>query len=251
MEKLYRKVLITGHRGFIGSNLIKLLSEYLVIGYDIVEGNDILDLNKLRQVDCDVIIHLAAKCVVDESWRKREEYLTTNIIGTANVLSLGKRTVFISSCAAQYPESSPYALSKLAGEMLNDHLTLRLANVYGPNQNPKHGRAIDNFIKGAKNGEMVVYGDAQRDYIHVSDVCAAIKLALKSESTGVMGIGTGVLTSTNNLAEKIRKIYNPDAVIRHESGRKEALVGSVETERAEKELGFKASISLEEGLFNG
>lgn len=241
------RVLITGHKGFIGSHLTKYLTDYDVVGYDLVDGDDILDI---KETDADVIVHLAAKCVVNESWEKPMDYYTTNIAGTAKVLSLGKRVIFTSSCAAGTPDTSPYGLSKLAGEMMNPYLSLRLGNVYGPNQNPKHGRAIDNFIRGARNGEIFIYGDgySRRDYIHVSDVCEAIRRAIESNLTGIVGIGTGVQTSTLELANMIRDKYNQKAKLTFIPAKKEAEIGWVDTARAEWELGFRANVSLWEGL---
>jgi dTDP-glucose 4,6-dehydratase/UDP-glucose 4-epimerase len=244
------KVLITGHKGFIGSHLVKYLSDYEVIGYDLKDGDDVLDLKKLKKIDCDVVVHLAAKCVVNESWEKPAEYFKTNIEGTANVLSLGKRVILASSCAAGTPETSPYGLSKLACEMMNPYVSLRLANVYGENQDPKHGRAIDNFIRGAKKGEITIYGDGgvRRDYIHVSDVCEAIRRTIESDITGVVGIGTGTQTSLSELIGMIKDIYNQTCEIKYKPARKEALVGFVDTTRARIELGFEPVVDLWKGL---
>lgn len=247
------KVLITGHRGFIGSHLTHYLRDFDIVGYDLVDGNDILDLKKLKKVKCDVVIHLAAKCVVGESWEKPAEYFRTNIEGTANVLSLGKRVILASSCAAGTPDTSPYGLSKLACEMLNPYLSLRLANVYGKGQNKKHGRVIDNFMLGALKGEITVYGDGsmKRDYIHVSDVCDGIRKALESDATGVIGIGTGKLTSTLELANMIREMYanyTSNCKIKFIPAKKEADIGYVDITRALTDLGFKANVTLWEGL---
>ena len=64
-------ILLTGHKGFIGSNLVKKLSNHTIIGVDLKDGNNILDSNYINALlefyNIDVVIHLAAIPVVGYS----------------------------------------------------------------------------------------------------------------------------------------------------------------------------------------
>jgi nucleoside-diphosphate-sugar epimerase len=95
------KIIITGNRGFIGTYVEQKLVEnnFTVIGYDLIDGNDICDYKKLKCMakDCDVIIHLAA---VDND--VPVDIMNTNIIGTMNILNIFnecncKKLIFLSS----------------------------------------------------------------------------------------------------------------------------------------------------------
>lgn len=98
------KILVTGHRGYLGSHFVsKYQSDYEIIGYDLVEGNDILNIENLRSkmADCDQVVHLAAipKPVEGKSF---DEYFRINIEGTKNIAKVAhdlglKRIIYASS----------------------------------------------------------------------------------------------------------------------------------------------------------
>jgi nucleoside-diphosphate-sugar epimerase len=168
------KILITGHRGFIGSYLIKKLD---AIGIDLVEGNDILSCD-LPEVD--VVIHLAAQPGVVKSFEDPIETTRTNILGTVRLLKHYKNAKFIFAStggAIQDEIPSPYGWSKYCAEgfvkLLHDnYVILRFANVYG-----KGSRSVaDKFLKE----DIVIYGDgsATRTYVHIDDLIRGIIMAL-------------------------------------------------------------------------
>jgi len=258
------KVLVTGHKGFIGTILIERLKESgkfeLITGYDLVEGDDILDEEKLDKVlssnNYDVIIHLAAKTSVDESHRMAEIYHETNSKGTMNVVNAAnknnvKTIVYAATAASLDPTSSPYASSKLEAEnhlkLFNGiHVALRFFNVVGKRSNPSYAGVIDFFRTGIKKREITIYGDGEqtRDFIHVYDVCNAIILACSSSESGTFQIGSGKEISINELAKNM--IGEKDVKIIHGPARKEVRNSVANIEPAKKAFGFEPKRDIAE-----
>jgi len=98
------KIMVTGHRGYIGSRFVKAMkNKYKIMGYDIVEGDDILDYDNLKKKmkGVDVVVHEAAipKPTPGKSF---DDYFHTNVEGTLNVVKAAaetgvKRVVYASS----------------------------------------------------------------------------------------------------------------------------------------------------------
>jgi len=81
------KIFITGSSGYIGRELIDSLSpEYKIVGYDLINGQDILDFDKLKKSmrGCDIVVHLAAIHGPDET-KTFLDYFKVNCQGTFNV----------------------------------------------------------------------------------------------------------------------------------------------------------------------
>ncbi|MCB0474472.1 MAG: dTDP-glucose 4,6-dehydratase [Flavobacteriaceae bacterium] len=235
---MVKKILITGGAGFIGSHVVRLFVKkypnYQIFNLDALTyaGNlenikDIEDagnyafikgdiknipfVNALfKQHNFDGVIHLAAESHVDRSITNPNDFIETNVLGTANLLnafrdscngnfenklfyhvstdevygSLGKTGLFTETTA--YDPQSPYAASKAA----SDHLvraygnTYKLpfvisncSNNYGANQFPE--KLIPLFINNIRNHKSLpVYGDGQytRDWLFVEDHAKAIDL---------------------------------------------------------------------------
>ena len=171
------KVLITGGSGFIGGHLRSKLKALEMQNYDLLEGNDIKDAQKLTNSakGFDAIVHLAALIRVAECELKPKETLETNFIGTLNVLEAarknGIKNVVFASSAAIYGEqaivpthenvtlkpTSIYAISKIAAEQAIDYYrqkyglnitSFRIFNVFGQGQDSKspYAAAIPIFI---------------------------------------------------------------------------------------------------------
>ena len=131
---------------------------------------------------------------VDQSFRNPDEVFMTKVLGTARVAYLWakykKKLIYPSSAAVYHPELSPYAKSKwLAEEIVKGIMKttpvviLRLYNVFGKGMNKESGSIMYNFLNDKR---LMVYGDGEqtRDYIHVRDVVAIMKDALRSEWNG-------------------------------------------------------------------
>jgi UDP-glucose 4-epimerase len=122
-----------------------------------------------------------------------------------------------------------------------------MANVYGPRQDP-HGEAgvVAIFAGAAREGRRaVIYGDGSqtRDYVHVRDVVNAFAAAGRAQATGVLNVSTGQETSVAGLA----------ALLALGTERRPGRAGEIsrsclDPARAARELGWRAQITLAEGL---
>ena len=236
MSKFTKNILITGGAGFIGSHVVRLFvskyPDYRIFNldaltyagnlenvkdieqtsnYTFVKGNinDIDFINDLfNENHFDAVIHLAAESHVDRSITNPNDFIETNVLGTANLLnafkashkenlegklfyhvstdevygSLGKTGLFKET--TPYDPQSPYAASKAS----SDHLVRAYGNTYGlqfmisncsnnygGNQFPE--KLIPLFINNIKhNKPLPVYGDGNytRDWLYVFDHALAI-----------------------------------------------------------------------------
>lgn len=253
---------------------------------------DILDRDALGGVVAEVrpewVFHLAAQIDVRKSVDDPAFDAEVNVIGTINVLELARehgvaRVVNTSTGGAIYghaeqiptPEAAPerplaaYGTSKLCAEQYCgwterlhgvQAVTLRLANVYGPRQDPLGEAGViaifcDHVLSGAAP---TIFGDGTqtRDFVFVGDVVRAQIAAADSAATGVINVGTGretsVLEVVDAVAEAARSA-NPDggawpAPILAEPRAGEVHRSALDAGRAADELGFRPETSLVAGL---
>ena len=132
---------------------------------------------------------------------------------------------------------------------------LRLFSVYGPNERPKGSFAnvASQMVWAALEGRpFVIYGDGRqtRDFIYVTDVVEAFLLAWeRGGGCEVYSVGTGRETSFNELAELIRKLGLDLKLEYRENPIKNYVYRTLaDTKKAERDLGFKYEVELEEGL---
>lgn len=241
-----KTILITGGAGFIGSHVVRLFvqkyPEYKIVNLDSLTyaGNleNILDIEKspnyefvkvdIRNADAinklfekyrfDGVLHLAAESHVDRSISDPMAFITTNIVGTVNLLnasrsiwkdsfegkrfyhistdevygSLGNEGFFLETTA--YDPRSPYSASKAS----SDHLVrayghtyglpvvlTNCSNNYGPNQFPE--KLIPLAINNMKNNKPIpIYGKGEniRDWLYVVDHARAIDLVYHKGALG-------------------------------------------------------------------
>lgn len=262
-----KKILITGASGYIGQHLAKLLSDsFDVYGLDIVEPKDFepfdwfwkwdirdrmynsTDIIGLLKHEFHTVIHLAALVRVNESVEKPIEYYNTNINGTLNVLSCFNydNFIFASTGAAAQP-SSPYAISKVVAEQCVrqhcslsqiDHTIFRFYNVIGsagyPPTNPDG--LFYNLINAKETGVFNLYGNDYntldgtpvRDYVHVMEICNAIKNAIENPAnTPVENLGHGHGHSVKEMSETFQKVNNCEFQINYVPRREGDLESSV------------------------
>jgi UDP-glucose 4-epimerase len=226
----------------------------------------------------DACIHLAAQADVRVSVERPDFDADVNVLGTIGVLEAarahGTKVVFSSTggaiygeCEAPAPEDAarrplaPYGTSKLAGEEYlqtynrlygGAHVVLRYGNVYGPRQDP-HGEAgvVAIFMSRLRDGERPrIFGDGRqtRDYVYAGDV-AEVTLAALESSGGVFNVGTGRETSVFDLFAAIQAVAGTDGEPEYADARQGELQRSVlDVSRAERELGWRARHTLDEGL---
>lgn len=186
----------------------------------------------------EVICHLAAQISVQASVAEPLADGRVNVLGTINVLeaarAAGARKIVYTSTVAVYgipaalPVSadaglkprSPYATSKLCGEIYLDtyrvlhgldYTTLTLANVYGPRQRAGgEAGVVAIFADALLRGEPTrVFGDGTqcRDYVYVADVVDAYLRACGDRGNGRrFNIGTGVLTTDLELHSLVAEL---------------------------------------------
>jgi UDP-glucose 4-epimerase len=230
------------------------------------------------EVRPEVCFHLAAQVDVRVSVDRPGQDADVNVLGTIAVLEASRRhgtqVVFSSTGGAIYgecdgpaPESAerrplaPYGVSKLAGEEYlaaynrlygTGHVSLRYGNVYGPRQDP-HGEAgvVAIFLGRLAEGESPrIFGDGRqtRDYVYAGDVARATLAAVGREG-GVFNVGTGTETSVVELYELCRCVAGSSLDAEEAPARLGELQRSVlEVALAERELGWRAKVSFEDGL---
>lgn len=229
-----KKVLITGNSGYIGSHLSKMLEDsYEVYGLDInLPQTDKLkdwyhiDVRSLFNIDqeFDAVIHLAALVNVSESEQYPTTYYDTNLIGTMNALRCIKTHNFIfASTGAAAECKSAYAITKRAAEnvieeMASVYTIFRFYNVIGNDgfapTNPDG--LMYNLLKARETGEITIFGNdystidgtCVRDYVHVNEVCNALKQAIEKPSNQIECLGHGVGYTVNEIVDAFATVNN-------------------------------------------
>jgi UDP-glucose 4-epimerase len=228
--------------------------------------------------DAEVVFHLAAQADVPTSMERPEYDADVNVVGTVRVLEAarkaGAQVVFASTGGAIYGECdgpapedyelrpmSPYGVAKLCDEQYlaawnrihgAGHVALRFANVYGPRQDSSlEGGVVAIFLERMARGERTaIYGDGRqtRDFVYVGDVVEAL-LAAAGRNGGTYNVGTGRETSVAELHEACRRVAGSRAEPALEPARPGDVVHSVlDVSSAERELGWRAQTSLDDGL---
>jgi UDP-glucose 4-epimerase len=239
---------------------------------------DVRDLAGLRTAfqaaRPEVVLHLAAQVDVRRSVTDPSLDAQVNVAGTVSVLEAargaGARRIVFASTAAAYgdpdslptPETaavqplSPYGTSKAAAEWYLAQyarlyglstLALRMANVYGPRQDP-HGEAgvVAIFCgAAAERRGVTVFGDGRqtRDYVYVGDVRRAWVAAAQSDHQGALNVSTGRETSLLELVEVLGVDHDLAP------GRPGEIARScLDPSAAAAALGWRAETTLADGL---
>jgi len=256
-----KKILITGCSGYIGSHLSKMLAnDYEVHGLDIDEPQAPLnefyrcDINRQfaipGDIEYDCVIHLAALVRVGESEQIPIKYYITNLNGTMNVINKIKTKNFIfASTGAAQDCSSAYGISKRAAEDVvreyctqhkkQDYTIFRFYNVVGSDgyepTNPDglmyklmEARDTGEFtIHGNDYDVSVIDGTCIRDYVHVNEICDALKQAIEKPSNSVECLGHGVGYTVQEIVDLFQKVNNCDFTVKYGTRRKGDLPSSV------------------------
>lgn len=253
---------------------------------EFVEGS-ILDIPLLDRLmgGCRWVFHEAALVSVPGSVKEPEKYAQVNIMGTLAVLESARRhgveRVMFAASSSAYGETatlpkredippapcSPYAASKVAGEMLMqawaasyglDTVSLRYFNIFGPRQDPHspYAAVIAAFAKALLTGQRpVIFGDGEqsRDFTYVDNVVHANLLAARRERPlhgVVLNVGCGRRISVNELAmTMVEMLGRPDLKPVYQPPRPGDVRHSwADLSRIEQELGYRPVVDFHRGL---
>lgn len=291
--------LVTGGCGFIGSHIVdKLLKEgHTVKVIDnlstgrlanlehqkdnknlTIFQQDIRNKKAIESIfkNVDYIFHMAALADIVPSIQRPEDYYTSNVLGTFNVLECArlyniKKLVYAASSSCygipnSYPTKEdaeiktqyPYALTKRLAEEAVLHwgqvyglpvVTLRLFNVYGTRSRTSgtYGAVFGVFLAQKLAGKpftVVGTGEQTRDFTYVTDIADAFYAVAKSDIINeTFNVGSGGTYSINYLCELLggnishipKRPGEPDCTF-------------ADTTKIEQILGWKAKVTLEEGV---
>lgn len=258
------KIIITGGAGFIGKYLVSYLldkgnkiivfdnfsnseentmKDFIKKGVKVING----DIRKFEEIvketeNQDVLIHLAAKISVSESFLNPSETFEVNVDGTKNVLKACKRNnikkIIIASSAAVYGESSsqiklkensktnpisPYGKSKLVmeQEIKNNNIdcvVLRFFNIFGVGQKSEYSGVITKFIEMiSSNKPLEIFGDGMqtRDFVSINDVVQSVYDSIKNGTNGTYNIASGKAITINQLAKFMISLSGKNLEINH------------------------------------
>jgi dTDP-glucose 4,6-dehydratase len=258
---------------------IETHSRYCFVLGDVANRSFVMKL--IAQEKFDAVIHFAAESHVDRSILDATPFLTTNVIGTqclldavraANVpryIQVSTDEVYGTLRSGDEPFSeetplapnSPYAASKAGADLLvraayhtfglNTVIT-RCSNNYGPYQFPE--KLIPLFITNALEEIPVpVYGDGRqvRDWIHVHDHCRGIDAVLHGGRAGeVYNLGGKSERYNIDVTRAILTLCDkPATLIHHVRDRPgHDRRYAINCTKAEVELGWRPTITFEEGL---
>jgi UDP-glucuronate 4-epimerase len=305
-------VLVTGCAGFIGSKVCSMLIEdgHDVVGIDSLNNYydtalkhyrlyslhrfnkkfkfqffDIENQNKLFELfktnSFETVYNLAARAGVHNSLKDPYVYLSTNAVGTLNLLEAMKETnvkkMVLASTSSLYAGQkmpftedlavntplSPYAASKKAAELMAysyhhlyglDISVVRYFTVFGPAGRPD--MSIFRFIKWIDEGNpLEVFGDGSqsRDFTYVDDIARGTIQASKLLGYEILNLGGGKSPkSLNWTIDFICKQRNVPSPIRETKDFHVADIVSTQADisKANKLIGYEPNVSFEEGLLN-
>jgi dTDP-glucose 4,6-dehydratase len=241
----------------------------------------------------DTIVHFAAESHVDRSIDGPEDFIQTNVVGTFHLLEEARR--YLAACAppsfrfvhvstdevfgalgstGEFREGSPYAPRSpySASKAASDHLvqayvhtynlpaiTTNCSNNYGPYQFPE--KLIPLTIANAIDGRgLPVYGKGEnvRDWIYVTDHCAAIRAVLARGRPGDTYLIGGrserknldVVLAICDLLDDLRPVPRPyrDLIEFVADRPGHDFRYAIDPSKCERELGWRAEVSFAEGI---
>jgi GDP-L-fucose synthase len=220
---------------------VEFLSENIQIQTNLMDASHSAGIEKF--------VFLASSCVYPKNCPQpiKEEYVLTGPLE---------------------PTNSAYAMAKLAGiELLKSYrrqfghkwISVMPTNLYGPNDNfdleSSHvfPALIRKFINaehsGAKSLTLWGSGKPRREFLHVDDLAKAVVVCLeKYDSDQQINIGTGLDLTIEELSKKIAKSVGFDGEVSWDTNREDGTPQKVLDIKKISDLGWKPSISLEEGI---
>jgi UDP-glucuronate decarboxylase len=272
-------VLVTGGNGFIGKHARQRLDEAFEVfsptrnELDLQLGSTQLDL-VVGEGEIDCIVHLAnpriytSNIALGDTLTMLRNVLDVCVSRDIKLLYLSSWEVYSGYRAnSLYADDSlplfpkgPYAETKSLTEMLIEHCRrtqglrctmVRSSPVYGiGSDKPKF---IYNFIDKIKRSQRVVThrfnnGAPSLDLLYIDDLVSAVVKAVGSDFEGNLNIGTGVITSTQRIAEILREMLGGQSEIDSILINTDTAGIAMDASKAHKMLDWKPAVSVEQGL---
>lgn len=289
----FKKILVTGGAGFIGSYFVDLCLEkgISVINVDALKTGSMLEHGPGKKHplyhflpfdvanpaliisdDIEAIVHFAAETHVDRSVVEPFSFVSTNVVGTYNLLDkiVGKNIwfhlistdevygdvvdkEFASKESDPIHSSSPYSATKAASEQLViaygrtygiNYTISRGCNTVGGRQNKE--KLLPKFISNAKhNLPLPVYGDGKaiRQYIHASDHAnAVLEILTQAESDSVWNVCADISYSINNIVDILKETYSDITITDKENRPGHDLKYNIDNSKIKNILGWEPKV---------
>jgi nucleoside-diphosphate-sugar epimerase len=271
------KLLITGANGFIGKKLSQQLpaENYAITTLTHQQGEITHAATWQSLPPNDVVIHLASKTFVPDSWNNPGFFIETNTLGTLQALEYcrkyGAAMIYISSylygnpSALPIPETAPlftpnpYAFSKKTAEdyckFYHDCFQvpvtiLRPFNIYGEEQHASF--LIPMLIEQALHQNEFRVKDLlpKRDYLYINDFINALIACIPLRGFHLFNVGSGISYSVEEIINLLQKIQNTQLPVYSENSQRpnEIMNTVADIQLAKQVLQWQPSTSMEEGL---
>ena len=204
------KILVTGHKGFIGGHVYHYLRHWGGYG-ELVDcmdfPDDIGDFQGPEGMFAghyDVIIHLAAFAALRDSIDNPEKFWENNVEKSKPIFDYCRknnvRLLYASSAGAHGWWMNPYAITKKANELMAppNSVGMRFFNVWA-----QEGSRPDMLYRMLQEDTAKYITKHERDYIHVKDVVRAICYLMPSTYTGTVDVGIGETIPVMDIAKSM------------------------------------------------
>ena len=273
------RVMLSGATGFVGSRLGPMLVArpgYEVCAIGSADGDVAEPRTWATLASAEVVVHLAARTFVPDSWAEPAAFVRTNLNGTINALEFCRthqsRLVFLSSYLYGNPRTlpigedhevgvnNPYALSKkLAEETCRFYsecygvgvTVLRVFNIYGAGQGDKF--LIPSIVRQVLQGTEIHVKDLEpkRDFLYIDDLLEAVVCAIESAHRfEVFNIASGLSHSVREVIDIVQQVARRDVAVHSENVRRqnEIMDTRADISKARRLLGWEPRWSLEAGI---
>ncbi len=276
------RIVLTGHKGFIGQHYLKHIQEqHDVTTYDLADGDDLKDKSIVDDMpDCDVVVHMAATNGTRLFYETPTEVTMNNTLPTMHIVDRYKDTptkiVFTSTCEifngvtdkglydVPTDEDVPimfddirnprwsYSIPKALGENLISNLSthwliIRYFNIYGPGQKDHF---ISEFVERVKKGEYFINGNDTRSFCYVDDAIMMTHDLVMHANDKIVNVGRQEESSIEDVAKCILDVMgvNPTLLEIRPGPKGSAVRRCPDTRQVRAITGFEKYTSLREGI---